>query len=120
MTDYENIVKSVNVAFDAAADKSVFTGCLLRFAGHDMMDFRFDTATAVSSTGGSDGCVDFTDPDNKGLVECLSNALAPAYYEEHCDKVSLADFIVIAGEAVMGRTATLHNEVDYYGQGTFA
>lgn len=34
--------------------------------------------------------------------------------------VSLADFIVIAAEAVMGRTATKYNETDYYAEGTLA
>jgi len=41
-------------------------------------------------------------------------------YEENCDEVSLADFIVIAAEAVMGRTATSFNGKDYYADGTLA
>lgn len=34
--------------------------------------------------------------------------------------MSLADFLVIAAEAVMGRTATLYNQGSYYAEGTFA
>ena len=41
-----------------------FAGCVLRAAGHDFMDFRNDA-------GGSDGCLRFDDPDNKGLINCL-------------------------------------------------
>merc|ERR1711920_781354 len=43
-----------------------FAGCVLRAAGHDFMDFR-------NGVGGSDGCLRFDDPDNKGLINCLSN-----------------------------------------------
>jgi hypothetical protein len=43
------------------------------------MDFRYDfhirngkeTRHAVKHWGGVDGCVDFKDKDNKGLVECI-------------------------------------------------
>ena len=41
-----------------------FAGCTLRAAGHDFMDFR-------NGAGGSDGCLRFDDPDNKGLINCL-------------------------------------------------
>jgi hypothetical protein len=37
-----------------------------------------------------------------------------------CTKVSLADFLVIAGEAVMGRTAASYDAEDYYADGTYA
>jgi len=90
-----------------------FAGCTLRAAGHDFMDFR-------SGAGGSDGCLRFDDPDNKGLINCLRgdfnmdgdtdpdafNKTLHDVYKNFCDKVSLADFIVIAGEAVMGFTET--------------
>ena len=36
---------------------------MLRLAGHDFMDFRTDE----KKKGGSDGCINFEDPDNKGL-----------------------------------------------------
>jgi len=90
-----------------------FAGCVLRAAGHDFMDFR-------SGLGGSDGCLRFDDPDNKGLINCLKgdfdmngdtdpdafNKTLHDVYKNFCDAVSLADFIVIAGEAVMGFTET--------------
>jgi len=90
-----------------------FAGCTLRAAGHDFMDLR-------NGVGGSDGCLRFDDPDNKGLINCLRgdfdmngdtdpdmfNKTLHDVYKNFCDVVSLADFIVIAGEAVMGFTAT--------------
>jgi hypothetical protein len=90
-----------------------FAGCTLRAAGHDFMDFR-------NGAGGSDGCLRFDDPDNKGLINCLRgdfnldgdtdtdsfNKTLHDVYKNFCDVVSLADFIVIAGEAVMGFTET--------------
>lgn len=48
--------------------RSNFAGCLIRMAGHDLMDFD---ASDLTNKGGSDGCIDFHDPDNKGLIECL-------------------------------------------------
>jgi len=42
-------------------------GCLLRQAGHDFMDYRPDDP----NVGGSDGCIHFDDPDNKGIPECV-------------------------------------------------
>lgn len=36
-------------------------GCVIRTAGHDFMDYRIDGG------GGSDGCFNLKDPDNKGL-----------------------------------------------------
>jgi len=41
-------------------------------------------------------------------------------YGEHCDAVSLADFIVIAAEATMARTSKSHNPTDTYADGTLA
>jgi len=90
-----------------------FAGCVLRAAGHDFMDFR-------NNAGGSDGCLRFDDPDNKGLINCLRgdynmdgdtdpdafNKTLHDVYRNFCGVVSLADFIVIAGEAVMGFTET--------------
>jgi len=39
-----------------------YAGCLVRFAGHDFMDFR-----TGAGRGGSDACIDFTEADNAGL-----------------------------------------------------
>lgn len=42
------------------------------------MDYRFDyqknkkgKGRIVGYTGGSDGCINFDEPDNKGLAQCL-------------------------------------------------
>lgn len=102
---------------DCTNDKCLqadFAGCVLRSAGHDFMDFRNDR-------GGSDGCLNFDEDDNKGLINCLTGKTMIGdtdpdvfgkgktlhdVYKEFCDVVSLADFLVIAAEAVMGFTAT--------------
>ena len=90
----------------------------MRLAGHDFMDFRLHPDG--STTGGSDACLNFEDPDNKGLAECIVEFDLASAYTPMCDKVSLADFVFIAGEAVMGRTATSYNEEDYWAEDTLA
>jgi hypothetical protein len=42
--------------------------CIVRLSGHDLMDFRNNSGVV---TGGADGCVNFNDPDNAGLSNCL-------------------------------------------------
>lgn len=101
---YSAINLEVFAQYDAAADKASYAACLVRLAGHDFMDFRRDAAGV--ETGGSDGCVNFNDPDNAGLEACLTATNIQSVYENHCDVASLADFIVIASEAAMARTAT--------------
>jgi len=72
------------------------------------MDFRRDKnrkgriIRKSSGTGGSDGCIDFTDPDNAGLPSCLAWSGIRSVYEKWCGSISLADFMVVAGEAVVG------------------
>jgi len=80
--------------------RAEFSACVLRMAGHDFMDFS-------SKGGGSDGCINFDDPDNAGLKPCLVNGengqnLNKAF-AAHAASVSLADFLAIAGEAVMAQ-----------------
>ena len=91
-------------------------GCLIRMAGHDFMDFRYESDG--TTTGGSDGCINFEDPDNMGLQKCLTKYGIPELYEDWKDKVSLADFIVVIAEAVTGRTATDYNSKYPFKQGT--
>lgn len=85
-----------------ACPQGEFTGCVLRMAGHDFMDWD-------GSSGGADGCVDFADPDNNGLQPCLWSGEGNVSLNDAWDndaikhEVSLADFIVIAAEAVMYR-----------------
>jgi len=82
---YESIVSDVLARYEELADSAIpwaqktFAGCVVRFAGHDFMDFREDDNGVTS--GGSDGCVNFADPDNKGLAECLSAFAVPDLYE---------------------------------------
>lgn len=104
--DYDRVQASIQNLYDqlpgrcTATDcpQADWTGCVLRVAGHDFMDF-------TGSVGGSDGCLDLHDPDNLGLHQCLYQGEfgVPLHnaYEEHCTEVSLADFLVIAAEKVM-------------------
>jgi len=107
---YDEIVDSVRKQLQAVDPKcnndecpqSDWAGCVLRMAGHDFMDF------VPNQGGGSDGCVDFDDVDNKGLKPCLvtgefGKSLSTTYLPV-CKDVSLADFFVIAAEAVMMET----------------
>ena len=48
------------------------SGCLVRLAGHDFMDFRYDATLENLGTGGSDGCVNFGHNENAGLGNCLN------------------------------------------------
>lgn len=105
---YEDVSKAVqdqelklpamcNSTFCPQAD---FAGCVLRVAGHDMMDYD-----ASARTGGSDGCMDMSHEDNTGLAPCMvqgehGQALIESY-SKFCEDVSLADFLVIAAEAIM-------------------
>jgi hypothetical protein len=93
-----------------------FAGCLLRVTGHDFMDFK-------DGKGGSDGCTDMTDPDNAGLAECLStgekhgpeSVALNNVYNRFCEKISLADFLVVAAEAIMSelRPAGGRGDLDF-------
>lgn len=69
-------------------------------------------------TGGSDGCFDLKDPDNMGLEQCLTDSGLQTVYDKFCDTVSLADFIVIAAEAVTARTTTNYNSSAEFANGT--
>jgi hypothetical protein len=75
-----------------------YGGCILRAASHDFMGFK-------GSFGGSDGCFAEDTADNAGLHECLVTGTNGSklidVYQEFCNQVSLADFLVISAEAVM-------------------
>ena len=83
---YEDIVKATIAIYeevDATVSteenpRSQFVGCLLRFAGHDLMDFR----VGEDNIGGSDGCIHFDDEDNTGLPSCIENFGLPTLYEQ--------------------------------------
>lgn len=86
-----------------------WAGCVLRMAGHDFMDYK-------DGEGGADGCVDLTDADNAGLAECLHvgefGISIDSAYQHYCESVSLADFLVIAAEAVMTASRKHVTEAD--------
>mmetsp|Transcript_45869 Transcript_45869/g.91010 ORF Transcript_45869/g.91010 Transcript_45869/m.91010 type:complete len:439 (-) Transcript_45869:228-1544(-) len=97
-TSYKSLPKDCNATYCPQAD---WSGCVLRVAGHDFMDF-------TGTSGGADGCLDMHDPDNLGLHACLYEgefgvSLLDSY-QEFCTRISLADFIVIAAEVVMNLT----------------
>ena len=107
---------------DIKSDEVKFAACMLRLEGHDLMDFRreFKRGRNKNSwkakgnggkklSGGSDGCVNFEDPDNAGLPTCLAWTNINTIYNNWCDKLSLADFMVIAGEVVVGKLAVDYN-----------
>ena len=112
---YESLPEDIE---EGSNPRASFAGCLVRLSGHDFMDFRIHPDG--TTTGGSDACVNFEDPDNKGLAECITQFGLVSAYQQSCTKASLADFIVIAGEAVMGRTATSYDAEDYYADDTLA
>jgi hypothetical protein len=125
-TTYKNIVAEVVTQYEKVADtvaanlnpRANYAGCLVRAAGHDFMDFR--KASDGTTSGGSDGCINFTDDDNLGLSDCLAASGLSTVYENYCASVSLADFLVISAEAVMGRTAERYDANDYYAEGSAA
>jgi len=115
---YSEIALDVFDQFDkigVKANQTRYAACLIRLAGHDLMDYR-DVGGVMS--GGSDGCVNLYDDDNKGLDTCLDDTDIQAVYDDYCDKVSLADFIVIAAESVTARTATNYNANQQFANGT--
>lgn len=74
----------------------------------------------IASNGGQDGCINYADQDNSGLHQCIAVSKIEEVYQKYCELVSLADFIVIAAEAVMGRTATVYDANNYFKEGTLA
>lgn len=89
---------------ESECQQADWASCVVRMAGHDFMDYQ-------EGSGGSDGCTSLEADDNKGLASCLydgkmSMSLNQAY-QPFCQTVSLADFLVIAGEALL--MATRHN-----------
>lgn len=85
------------------------------------MDFRVGKQRDQSdATGGSDGCFNFNDPDNKGLKECLTKFDVVTLYNKWCHKLSLADFFVLHAEAVMGMLATDFDSTNPFKEGSLA
>ena len=118
--DYMTVVKEVIALYDAEQGvpaQTAFAACLVRLAGHDLMDFRRAAKKGEDTTGGSDGCVNFLDPDNAGLGPCLNKTGVQKVYASHCGKVSMADFMVIAAEAVITRMSTGYDAAEPFKTG---
>jgi len=114
--DYDAIVKSITDGLNSldstcnvdTCPQADVAGCILRMAGHDFMDYNKQT-----NQGGSDGCTDMKEEDNAGLQACLILGTEfgfelNSFYQKFCTKVSLADFIVIAAEAIMSFTRGIY------------
>ncbi len=123
--DYDDVVYDIRLVYDNLPSTCInnncpqadFAGCVVRLAGHDLMDY--DATKSQSEHGGSDGCIDFDDADNNGLEDCTTsdndgNGNLNGVYEVYCDRISLADFVVIAAEAVMGHTSSDSNLGDQF------
>lgn len=65
---------------DDLEDDHHFVGCIVRFAGHDFMDFRVN-----STEGGSDGCMNLVNPDNAGLANCVREFGYITSYKNFCE-----------------------------------
>lgn len=112
--NYTSISQEVFTQMDTKTDQGAYAACLLRLAGHDFMDFRI--AADGTTSGGSDGCINFSDDDNLGLAECIVSTGVQSVYDNWCTQVSLADFIVISSEAAMSKVATNFNSTEPFGQ----
>jgi len=60
----------------ASCPTTDFAGCVVRLAGHDLLDFDNTQSEESGLRGGADGCIDFSDADNRGLAECVDQDLA--------------------------------------------
>lgn len=120
---YETIARAIIAVYENKDDepakglsgRAEFAACIVRLAGHDLMDFRQGPG---ESRGGSDGCLNFDDIDNRGIKECVIQTEIAQVYQNLCQIVSVADFVVIAAQAVMGRTATDANLEEPFTLGT--
>ena len=63
---------------------------------------------------------DFNDPHNKDLVDCTLRYNVQSIYEKYCDKVSLADFVVITAEAILSRLESHYDSTNPFKDGTMA
>jgi len=115
---YRAIVRAIQSGLDRLSNEceatvcpqADITGCVLRMAGHDFMDYD-----RVTNRGGSDGCLDMSHVDNTGLAPCLITGEEFGFslnsvYQQWCTVVSLADFIVIGAEAAMDYTRNLYRQ----------
>lgn len=62
--------------------------------------------------------MNFKDGDNMGLKSCNIKSNIPKIYETVCDRISLADFSVIAAEAMMAVASPTFNKDAPFGEGS--
>jgi len=99
VTDVKALFNKLDRRCDATfCPQADWAGCVVRLVGHDFMDYD-------GLHGGADACLDLADAENNGLAKCLTEGEHGVslndVYGKHCSHVSLADFLVIAAEAVM-------------------
>jgi hypothetical protein len=87
--------------------RAAWAACLVQHVVHDFSDYR---VVDGAKTGGTDGCINYSDAPS--LATCLAASELLAVYQGHCTTVSIADFLVIAAEAVMGRTSENYDAAD--------
>ena len=87
-------------------------GCIVRFVGHDIMDYRTAANNNGVERGGADACMDLTDDDNNGLANCAVEFKFTDVYEEFCTMISLADYLVVAANALIGHISNQHDGFD--------
>jgi hypothetical protein len=117
LADYDEVVEALRGIYNSinqtcepnSCPQSAWSGCIVRFAAHDFLDFR-------EGTGGSDACLALNDILSSGLNDCWAGTEQVLglvqVYEDFCTRMSLADFIVIAAEAVMTITREAVLKVD--------
>ena len=65
-TLYDSVAANIKQHYSALstdAEKQHFAACIVRTAGHDLMDFRYDMHG--TARGGSDGCINLDEEDDK-------------------------------------------------------
>lgn len=92
--------------------------CLVRVAGHDFMDFRYNSDN--TTTGGMDGCINFADPENAGLATCMNIPAVISIYRQFCGRLSLADFFVIMSEAMLIRTEATYSATSLWSDRSYS
>ncbi|KAJ1444202.1 hypothetical protein M885DRAFT_581383, partial [Pelagophyceae sp. CCMP2097] len=90
---YKQLQSDVAVLAEASEDSARFLGGIVRLCAHDFMDYMAhppnvdpkDPNSPLEPQGGSQGCIQFLEPDNVGLsdiwtvetVDALGNVVVP-------------------------------------------
>jgi len=116
---YDNIhddIASIAGSIGDIGEKGHFFGGIVRLAAHDFMDYDRNSA----NPGGSDGCLDFSDPENAGLSDIwcddpdgLACPLKSLYDSAYSSFMSKADFWVASANAVIKITSVDELELPF-------